>query len=197
MSEQHGKTYRPWEPERYQHAAPSPAAKLPEGDVVFCLLDTVRRLDLGRFYAPYEQKTRGAPLGSGHLCVRPPSREQARVRVWLGQPPRAAPHSPIAERARRANRSQDRQTTVGHTRTNAPGLSRSIGLAAAGLWEPHAHAGPAASAPSRPSRPRRSGGPPLPRSAGPPRPCGRPNADANPERSLRSTSARHTPPPPA
>ena len=61
MSQQLGKTYRPWEPERYQHEAQSPAAKLPEGDVVFFLLDTVRRLDLRRFYAPYEQETRGAP----------------------------------------------------------------------------------------------------------------------------------------
>src|SRR5215468_10970073 len=61
MSEHSGKTYRPWEPERYQHEAQSPAAKLPEGDVVFFLLDTVRRVDLHRFYAPYEQETRGAP----------------------------------------------------------------------------------------------------------------------------------------
>jgi transposase len=61
MSEPHGKTYRPWEPERYQHEAQSPAAKLSEGDLVFFLLDTVRRLDLRRFYAPYEQETRGAP----------------------------------------------------------------------------------------------------------------------------------------
>src|SRR5437870_1455536 len=61
MSEHSGKTYRPWEPERYQHEAQSPAAKLPEGDLVFFLLDTVRRLDLSRFYAPYEEETRGAP----------------------------------------------------------------------------------------------------------------------------------------
>src|SRR5215471_2845799 len=61
MSEHSGKTYRPWEPERYQYEAQSPAAKLPEGDLVFFLLDTVRRLDLSRFYAPYEQETRGAP----------------------------------------------------------------------------------------------------------------------------------------
>jgi transposase len=61
MSESSGKTYRPWEPERYQHEAQSPAAKLPEGDLVFFLLDTVRRLDLRRFYAPYEQEMRGAP----------------------------------------------------------------------------------------------------------------------------------------
>ena len=61
MSESGGKTYRRWEPERYQHEAHSPAAKLPEGDLVFFLLDTVPQLDLGRFYAPYETETRGAP----------------------------------------------------------------------------------------------------------------------------------------
>src|SRR6266702_4598033 len=61
MSEHSGKTYRPWEPERYQHEAQSPAAKLPEGDLVFFLLDAVATLDLSRFYAPYEQETRGAP----------------------------------------------------------------------------------------------------------------------------------------
>jgi fibrillarin-like rRNA methylase len=41
MSEQHGKTYRLWEPQRSRHEAQSPAATLPEGDVVFFLLDTV------------------------------------------------------------------------------------------------------------------------------------------------------------
>src|SRR2546429_5629446 len=61
MSEHSGKTYRPWEPERYQHEAQSPAAKLPEGDLVFFLLDTVPQLELSRFYAPYEHETRGAP----------------------------------------------------------------------------------------------------------------------------------------
>ena len=34
MSEQHGKTDRSWDPERYRHEAQSPAAKLPEGDLV-------------------------------------------------------------------------------------------------------------------------------------------------------------------
>src|SRR6059036_358140 len=61
MSEQHGKTYRPWEPQRYRQEAHSPEAKLPEGDVVFFLLDTVPQLEVSRFYAPYEQETRGAP----------------------------------------------------------------------------------------------------------------------------------------
>jgi transposase len=61
MSESGSKMYRRWEPERYRHEAQSPAAKLPEGDLVFFLLDTVPQLDLGRFYAPYETETRGAP----------------------------------------------------------------------------------------------------------------------------------------
>src|SRR5713101_2415022 len=61
MSEQHGKTYRPWEPQRYRQEAHSPEAKLPEGDVVFFLLDTVPQLELSRFYAPYEHETWGAP----------------------------------------------------------------------------------------------------------------------------------------
>jgi len=45
MSAQHGKTDRPWDPERARHEAQSPAAKLPEGDLVFFLLDTVPQLD--------------------------------------------------------------------------------------------------------------------------------------------------------
>jgi transposase len=61
MSERREKTYRPWEPERYQQDAHSPAAKLPEGDLVFFLLDIVPQLKLSRFYAPYEHETRGAP----------------------------------------------------------------------------------------------------------------------------------------
>ena len=61
MSEQHGKTYRPWEPQLYRQEAHSPEAKLPESDLVFFLLETVPRLDLCRFYAPYEDETRGAP----------------------------------------------------------------------------------------------------------------------------------------
>ncbi len=61
MSEHGGKTYRPWEPQRYQQAAHSPASTLPEGDLVFFLLDVVAKLDVSRFYAPYEKETRGAP----------------------------------------------------------------------------------------------------------------------------------------
>ena len=61
MSEPLRKTYRPWEPQRYRQEAQSPDAKLPEGDVVFFLLDLVPQLDLRRFYAPYEDEPRGAP----------------------------------------------------------------------------------------------------------------------------------------
>jgi hypothetical protein len=52
MSDARGKTYRPWNPEHYRHAAHSPEAKLPQADLVFFLLDTVPHLDLRRFYAP-------------------------------------------------------------------------------------------------------------------------------------------------
>src|SRR5881296_4496106 len=61
MSEGGSKTSRPWEPQRYRQAAHSPASKLPEGDLVFFLLDVVAKLDVSRFYAPYEKETRGAP----------------------------------------------------------------------------------------------------------------------------------------
>src|SRR2546428_2266081 len=61
MSEHGGKTSRPWEPQRSQHEAQSPASKLPEGDLVLFLLDAVATLDVSRFSAPYEQETRGAP----------------------------------------------------------------------------------------------------------------------------------------
>src|ERR1700676_1413739 len=57
----HGKKYRPWNPQVYQNEAHSPATKLPEGDLVFFLLDSVPQLDLSRFYAYYEDEPRGAP----------------------------------------------------------------------------------------------------------------------------------------
>jgi len=61
MHDGDGKTYRPWNPEHYRHESHSPEAKLPQDDLVFFLLDTVPKLDLNRFYAPYEDETRGAP----------------------------------------------------------------------------------------------------------------------------------------
>jgi len=61
MDDRTGKTYRPWQPDRYADETHSPASKLPEGDLVFFLLDTVPQLDLSKFYAYYEDETRGAP----------------------------------------------------------------------------------------------------------------------------------------
>jgi transposase len=61
MSEPYRKTYRPWEPQRYRHEAHSPNAKLAEGDRVFFVLETVPKLDVSRFYTPYEDESRGAP----------------------------------------------------------------------------------------------------------------------------------------
>lgn len=55
------KTYRPWSPDSYRQQAHSPASKLPEGDLVFFLLDVVGQLDLRAIYAPYEDQLRGAP----------------------------------------------------------------------------------------------------------------------------------------
>jgi transposase len=61
MNAAHRKTYRPWQPERYRLQAHAPDAKLPEDDLVFFLIDLVPHLDLRKFYAPYEDETRGAP----------------------------------------------------------------------------------------------------------------------------------------
>ena len=69
MSNARGKTYRPWDPEHYRRVAHSPEAKVPEDDLVFFLLDTVRHLDLRRFYAADEDETRGAPPFDPQMMV--------------------------------------------------------------------------------------------------------------------------------
>src|SRR5262245_28766511 len=61
MTKPYRQTQRPWEPHRYRHEAHSPNAQLSEGDMVFFVLDTVPKLDLSRFYTPYEDESRGAP----------------------------------------------------------------------------------------------------------------------------------------
>src|SRR5271166_5495908 len=61
MDHSSAKTYRPWNPEQYQQQAHSPVSKLPEGDLVFFLLEVLPGLDLRKFYAYYEDETRGAP----------------------------------------------------------------------------------------------------------------------------------------
>lgn len=55
------KTYRPWDPDSYRQQAHSPHSQLPQGDLVFFLLDVVGQLDLGAVYAPYEDQLKGAP----------------------------------------------------------------------------------------------------------------------------------------
>jgi transposase len=69
MRDPGGKTYRPWAPQHYRQESHSPEGKLPEGDLVFFLLDRVPQLDLGRFYAPYARETRGAPPFDPALMV--------------------------------------------------------------------------------------------------------------------------------
>jgi len=55
------KAYRPWTPELYAQQAHAPAAKLPDGDLVFFLIDVVPKLDLAQIHATYQDETRGAP----------------------------------------------------------------------------------------------------------------------------------------
>jgi hypothetical protein len=69
MSEARGKTSRLWTPEPYRHEAQSPEAKLPQAALGFFWLDTVPDLALRRFYAPYEEETRGAPPCAPQMLV--------------------------------------------------------------------------------------------------------------------------------
>jgi transposase len=63
------KKYRPWNPAAYAQQAVTPADRLPEGDLVFFLLDLVPQLDLDPFYASYEVETRGQPPFDPALLV--------------------------------------------------------------------------------------------------------------------------------
>jgi transposase len=55
------KTYREWSPNQAYIFAPSPRDWLPEGDLVYFLLDTVATLDLSPIFAYYERELRGQP----------------------------------------------------------------------------------------------------------------------------------------
>jgi transposase len=55
------KNYRPWDAEQGSQRAVSPREVLPEGDLVFFLLDTIPQLDLGAFHRQYADETRGQP----------------------------------------------------------------------------------------------------------------------------------------
>jgi transposase len=63
------KKYRPWNPEAYAQQDFSPADRLPDGDLVFFLLDVVPQLNLDPFYASYEVETRGQPPFDPALLV--------------------------------------------------------------------------------------------------------------------------------
>ena len=55
------KTYRDWTPCQVHLFPPSPQDWLPEGDLVYFLLDTVATLDLTPVFAHYERELRGQP----------------------------------------------------------------------------------------------------------------------------------------
>ncbi len=57
----HRKTYRAWDAEHCQQQAVSPRDVLPEGDLVFFLLDTIPQLDLSSFHRHYADESRGQP----------------------------------------------------------------------------------------------------------------------------------------
>jgi hypothetical protein len=61
MSAARIKAYHPWTPELYAQQAHAPAAKLPDDDLVFFLIDVVPKLDLAGIHAPYQDEIRGAP----------------------------------------------------------------------------------------------------------------------------------------
>ncbi len=55
------KTYRDWSTDQNYLFPPSPHDWLPDGDLVYFLLDTVATLDLSPIYAHYERELRGQP----------------------------------------------------------------------------------------------------------------------------------------
>ena len=56
-----GKTYRPWDPDQAWLLPPSPRDWLPEGDVVYFVMDVMRDLDLSAITSYYEREERGYP----------------------------------------------------------------------------------------------------------------------------------------
>ena len=55
------KTYRDWSTDQTYLFPPSPHEWLPQGDLVYFLLDTVATLDLTPIFAHYERELRGQP----------------------------------------------------------------------------------------------------------------------------------------
>ena len=63
------KTYRPWSPDQDWLLPPSPREWLPEGDLVYFILDVVKTLDLSEITRRYEQEDRGFPPYHPRLMV--------------------------------------------------------------------------------------------------------------------------------
>jgi len=55
------KNYRAWDPQQNGHDPISPRQALPEGDLVFFLIDLIPQLDLAPFHAHYARDLRGQP----------------------------------------------------------------------------------------------------------------------------------------
>ena len=55
------KTYRPWNPDQPWLLPPSPKDWLPEGDLVYFVMDVVRQLDISAITDYYERSDRGFP----------------------------------------------------------------------------------------------------------------------------------------
>ena len=55
------KTYRAWQPDQAWLLPPSPQDWLPDGHLVYFLMDAVRELDIGAITAYYERELRGYP----------------------------------------------------------------------------------------------------------------------------------------
>jgi len=55
------KTYRAWDPDQTYLLPPSPRDWLPDGDLVYFMLDVVQALDLSAITREYEKEDRGAP----------------------------------------------------------------------------------------------------------------------------------------
>ena len=66
-------------------SAINPAAKLPEDDLVFFLIDTVPLLDLSTIYAPYENETRASHQAADRASEH--ASRRAEIRNYVTQPP--------------------------------------------------------------------------------------------------------------
>ena len=86
------KTSRAWRPDQAWLLPPSPQDWLPEGHLVYFLMDAVRELDIGAITAHYERELRGCPpfhprmmltlLIFGYATGTRSSRKMVHPRFW-------------------------------------------------------------------------------------------------------------------